>query len=105
MEDHVKYLEDHCRVCGEKLQKAKSRVTSFSCIGHKAGLQTAFDIDVTHDNKQVHPPHFCNSCNRKMNRVCMSKVQVLPYKPTIKVYEWTPHASSACSVSTHGKSL
>ena len=61
MEDHVKYLEDHCRVCGEKLQKTNSRTTSFSCIDHKADLQTAFDIDVTHDNKQENSPHFCNS--------------------------------------------
>lgn len=63
MEDHIKCLEDHCRVCGEKLQKAKSRMTSFPCAEHKADLQTAFDIDVTHDNEQVHPSHFCNGCH------------------------------------------
>ena len=100
MEDHVKYLEDHCRVCGEKLQKANSCRTSFSCIDHKADLQTAFDIhvDVTHNNKQENPPHFCN---RKMKRIYMSKVQVLPHTSTVKLYEWSPHTASACSLSRY----
>ena len=43
---HETFLGGLCRVCGDKLQKAKSRSTSFVCNTHQADLKSGFSIDV-----------------------------------------------------------
>ena len=61
----VKFLGELCRVCGEKLHKAKSRSTSIVCNTHQADLKSGFSIDVEQDDIAQHPPHFCMSCYNK----------------------------------------
>ena len=97
---HETFLGELCRVCGDKLQKAKSRSTSFVCNTHQADLKSGFSIDVERDDITQHPPHFCMSCYKKMKRICHSKETTTPYRATVNPFQWTPHTSEGCSVST-----
>ena len=40
MEQYMEILEMHCRVCGERLGKAKKKTFSYACSEHKKALQT-----------------------------------------------------------------
>ena len=97
---HAIVLGEHCRVCGEKLHKAKTRSTSFPCTSHKDALKTAFNIDVDQDDTRQHPPHFCMSCYKKMKRTCTSREDAVPYTPTVHIFQWTLHTEEECLVST-----
>ena len=41
---HSRLLEEHCRMCAGKLQRAKSRLTSFLCVNHKEELKYTFSV-------------------------------------------------------------
>ena len=86
-------------MCAEKLQKAKSRSTSFLCITHRLDLKCAFGIDIDLDNIQQHPEIFCMCCYKKMKRMCMSQQEATPYRTTVVLFNWTPHTQHECTVS------
>jgi len=48
-------LEKHCRVCGGRLQKAKSRASAYKCRLYMEELRSTFQVDVTTDEPDVHP--------------------------------------------------
>ena len=75
---HVKFLGELCRVCGEKLHKAKSRSTSIVCNTHQADLKSGFSIDVERDDITQHFPHFCMSCYQKNEK---NKEHTTPCEP------------------------
>ena len=98
-ETHVKLLDKHCRVCAGRLQRAKSRSTSFLCTSHKEDLRSAFNIDIEKDDVEEHPTHFCNSCYKKMKRSCANRDASVPQTSTLQVFHWTSHTTEECPVS------
>ena len=65
-EKHVEQLAKHCRVCGNRLQKGKSRSSTYACVNKKEELQLTFGVTVDNDKSEVHPSYFCGSCYLKV---------------------------------------
>jgi len=77
-ENHA--LDQHCRVCGGRLQKAKSRKTYYDCTHYKEELRTTFLIDVRGDSSDIHPKSFCGSCYAVIRRHSEAVLKGLPYE-------------------------
>ena len=92
MEVHTELLTKHCRVCGKRLSKAKSRSTSYSCSEHQDTLQTCFGIDLSLDTASVHPLRFCNRCYMITRRMVANRERNMPYHHAVVPMKWTPHA-------------
>ena len=57
MEFHKENLLLHCRVCGKRLWKAKTKArVSYLCSEYKATLQQCFEIDTSQDDPSTPPP-------------------------------------------------
>lgn len=95
---HVQQLAKYCRVCGQRLEKAKRRSSTYSCINKKEELQLTFGVTVENDSYTVHPSRFCASCYLKTKRTRESIEKGEPYNPDISVFLWTPHSDSTCEV-------
>ena len=62
---HKKHLQQHCRVCLQKLGKVHYACSSTTC---KPLLLSCMGIDTTKDRECVHPPNTCNNCYAKMKK-------------------------------------
>ena len=94
---HVEQLAKHCRVCGNRLQKGKTRST-YACTNKKEELQLTFGVTVDNDCSTVHPSHFCNSCYLKSKRTMESIKKGEPYNPAISIFHWKPHSTETCKI-------
>ena len=94
---HVQQLSRHCRICGQRLQKERSRSSSYACIEKQEDLEMTFGI-YTGVDETLYPSHFCNSCYAKTKRSRESTAKGEPYNPAISVFVWTPHSSPDCTV-------
>ena len=65
MEGRIAYLKNLCRVGGEKLGDR-----SYPARGFKAELKSAFNIDITHDDPNIHPEFICVKCQLTAMRSC-----------------------------------
>ena len=54
MEFHHQELQRHCRVCGKRLCKAKSKATVYPCTRHQDSLLKSFGIDVSQGESTIH---------------------------------------------------
>lgn len=80
--EHINYLADLCRICGEKLSKSKaSKEISYVCATNIQFLEEAFGINVEKDVKEVHPTRFCKKCHLTHSRT-----------PVF----WEPHQEEEC---------
>ena len=95
---HVEQLAKHCRVCGNRLQKGKTRSSTYACVNKKEELQLTFGVTVDNDRSEVHPTHFCGSCYLKVKRTTEGIKKGEPYNPVISVFHWTPHSTQTCKV-------
>ena len=91
-------LAKFCRVCGGRLEKAKSRAPTHDCIKHQE-LMATFSLDVAMDNPAIHPQHFCNSCYAASTRREVAAAKGVPFKHSIQIYEWKEHTEGGCTVS------
>ena len=55
---------------------------------------TAFNIDISSDMENVHPPCFCNGCNTKMRQF----IQKTGIKSKMSMTVWEPHAEGVCAL-------
>ena len=68
-EYHQDQLRKRCRVCCQLLINRKSRkITVYVCSSNQEALLSGFHLDVSADQKHIHPEHFCNTCNTKMRQ-------------------------------------
>lgn len=105
MESHQQQLAKHCRVCGNRLSKAKGRATStYSCSDYRTELMSCFGINVLKDTDTIHPPRFCNPCFLSVRRSTKSAQEGVPHKHSIVVFEWVSHTDN-CLVSLLHKLL
>lgn len=95
MEEHIVMLEKHCRVCGERLEKAKKKSFSYACSQHRKALRDTFDIDVSSDVRSVFPEIFCSSCFLKTRHQAAWLRKGLPYNFALTAFSWSPHSSSS----------
>ena len=54
MEFHKNGLDKTCRVCGERLNKAKGRERSYLVAEHNKELAEVFSIDASSDDTDTH---------------------------------------------------
>ena len=71
MEKHSAALKGVCRVGGARISRV-SDGRAYLVTGLVDELQSAFGIDVTHDDPDVHPPNICILCERVVRRVTQS---------------------------------
>ena len=57
-----------CRVRGGRFSNC-THTTKDEAKRYTSSLQKVFGIDVTNDQHDVHPQHFCSKCERVMARV------------------------------------
>ena len=63
LSEHQQILEKICRICGERLKKAKDKYeNSFLCADKTEIIFTAFGVKVRKDDLGMCPPKFCHKC-------------------------------------------
>ena len=97
MEFHQQQLNKHCRVCGKRLCKVKSKAPTYLCTEYSEDL-LHFGVDVSGDIPTVHPLKYCNPCRAMLKRAEKARSAELPYTHNTKPMEWTPH-NEDCSVT------
>lgn len=98
-EFHLRELAKHCRICGRRLYKAKSKATVYTCSERISDLKSAFRVDVSTDTPTVHPQHFCMSCYAAIGRIKAADSEGVPFAVSTAPMEWTEHTHN-CHVST-----
>ena len=92
--EHQEIIEKLCRICGERLKKAKDRYeNSFLCADKRELIFSAFGIKV-HDDPETCPSKFCHKCYKLASRggTCL----------TINV--WPPHKRTGnCAICSSFK--
>ena len=68
LEFHTFCLYNLCRICSCRAQKyqEKDKRPPKKCVTYKESILELYGIDVTMDEKDVHPPHLCELCYRKL---------------------------------------
>ena len=94
---HHHQLAKHCRICGNRQQKAKSKTTTYDCTGHREQLLQAFRVDISSDTEDIHPIQFCQHCYCAMQRARTAAAKGVPYTTSVITYKWQQH-SSDCRV-------
>ena len=63
LSEHQQILEKICRICGERLKKAKDKYeNNFLCADKTEIIFTAFGVKVRKDDLDMCPPKFCHKC-------------------------------------------
>ena len=95
---HQQQLKCHCRVCGNRLRKAKSGnvCREYSCSSVSSELQKAFGIDITGDDN-TYPKHMCRQCHNAMTKFILADGKGKASISAVSVYKWKAHTES-CEV-------
>ena len=101
MDYHIKQLPLHCRVCGHRVIKRKSKKEIYECKAFAADLQLAFSINTLTDNPQVHPEHFCKSCHLSMTRGISARAEGVHHRCALTRFVWEVHANEGCKVHVY----
>lgn len=98
MEYHQEQLTKHCRVCGNRLNKAKGRAQPVhSCAEHATDLAAlAGVLSASTEDSTVYPQHYCNPCHSMLTRARKAAKDGLPFH-SISAVEWLPH-QEGCKV-------
>ena len=98
-QQHIELLAQHCRVCGERLGKAKARRSTYEVALFAEQLHHTFGISTSSDVLEVHPTHFCHPCNNVMGRRVKADEEGVVFRSAVCVYEWEAHTlQSQCKV-------
>jgi len=98
MEFHSEQLAKHCRICGNRLCKAKSRAAAYLCTKFQEDLLAYFQVDVHQDEEHVHPQKFCSRCYAARSTATKAASKKIPYKHAITPIDWKPHQDVGCTV-------
>ncbi len=101
---HHHQLAKHCRICGSRQQKPKSKVTTYDCTGYREELLQVFQVDTSSDTEDTHPTQFCHCGYCAMWRAMTARAKGAPYTTSVITYEWQQH-SSDCRVSAKSQRL
>ena len=89
---HKEHLQQHCRVCLQKLGRVHYACSSTTC---KPLLLSCMGIDTTQDRGCVHPQNTCNNCYAKMK-----KSEAGALSSTLIPFPFREHGT-ACNLCTH----
>ena len=75
--EHQQILEKSCRICGERLKKAKDKYeNSFLGANRTEIIFTAFGVKVRKDDLGMCPPKCCHKCcKEKSCRICGERLK------------------------------
>ncbi len=94
MEQHKKYLENQCRVCGVKCKGYTHNKNSEQC---KTALLSAFGIDVGEESETVYPPLVCHTCYLTLRQLQNAKETEMFRETKLVPQTWSPH-NNQCQV-------
>ena len=102
---HHQQLAKHCRICGNRQQKAKSKDTTHvhDCAAHRERLLQAFGVDTSSDTADTHPAQFCHRCYCAMRRAMTDTAKGVPYTTSVTTYKWQQHSSNCKVTNTNVK--
>ena len=93
MDEHIKYLETLCRLCGTNLPR--TRVSATNKESFKSELWMKFRINVDLDSREIHPSSICTGCKRFLYRVrTVSDPEEVATKKEPHV--WRSHTEDNC---------
>ena len=72
-------------MCAKSTKKFK---ISYAVDAYCITLKSAFGIDISNDEQNVHPKRFCHSCYNVLKRIEAAKQQDRYYKHKVKVHDW-----------------
>ena len=77
LSEHQLILEKLCRICGERLKKAKDKYeNSFLCADKKEMIFTAFGVKIQEDDVETCPPPPLPSSATNVTSLLHEKVHV-----------------------------
>ena len=69
MEKHREILQRLCRLCGERsissADSKKGKVAKL-CSNYIEKIADSFQVDISHDDTNIHPPHMCHTCYTRL---------------------------------------
>ena len=69
LSEHQLILEKLCRICGDRLKKAKDKYeNTFLCDDKKDMIFEAFGVKIREDDLETCPPKFCHKCYKLASR-------------------------------------
>ena len=90
MDHHNQTLEKLCRVCGQNVQRYKTKYISTK---HLAKLSLV-GIDPSTDNPVVHPAYFCHGCYTILARKEAASKTGKVFSTTLAVCSWETHSDN-----------
>ena len=100
----MKQVQLHCRVCGQRLTKVKTKSIAFQCKAIADKLQTAFGIDTSGDDLHIHPESMCKCCKLSMDRVISAMKNKVHHRSAVVLFQWEKHCNQECKVKgVHGE--
>lgn len=98
MDFHQQQLQKHCRICGNRLNKAKGRQQPvYSCREHADDLAACAGVMMAStEDSAVFPQWYCNLCHSLLHRAKLAAKEGLPFR-SITAQEWSPH-QEGCKV-------
>ena len=85
--EHIKYLKQLCRTCGERALTTKEKLKKYKpkkCENIKSDILVVFGINLCNDDPNNHSPFICGRCESKIFRVkkrsseqCLSSARIV----------------------------
>lgn len=87
MEEHLKMLQNRCRVCARKPTGYMHKKQSNTCASL---LFSMLGIEATSESEDIFPPIVCNSCYITLKRAREEGMDIK--LTTLSVHTWEPHS-------------
>ena len=94
----MKQVQLHCRVCGQRLTKVKTKSIAYQCKAIAEKLQTAFGIDTSGDDLHIHPESMCKCCKLSIDRVISAMKNKVHHRSAVVLFQWEKHSNQECKV-------
>ena len=97
---HVQQLTQHCRVCGNRIQKAKKGddvCRKYACVDLVCDLRSFLKVDTTSDTEETHPPYICRQCYNALQKCKLAQQKGENRSNSITAFTWEAHCDN-CNV-------
>ena len=94
MDQHDSYLQQMCRVGGKRFSTC-SQSTRYAVKSFETELLSVFEIDISHDDPDIHPPYLCILCQRVLKR--SSSKSTFCGGGCGAVHDWQEHHRISCT--------
>ena len=94
MDQHDSYLQQMCRVGGKRFSTC-SQSTRYAVKSFETELLSVFEIDISHDDPDIHPPYLCILCQKVVKR--SSSKSTFCGGGCGAVHDWQEHHRISCT--------